>query len=69
MISDHPLSELTYSQYSAERLAAARRVLTAHTEVSWTGCCRACGRPAPCDMRIAAHKVLSSAGRAAVAGP
>ncbi len=55
------------ARFSAERVAAARRVLAAHTEVSWTGCCRACGRPAPCDARIAAHKVLTSGGRAAVA--
>jgi hypothetical protein len=69
VIGGHPLSELTYSQYSAERQAAARRVLAAHTEVAWTGCCRACGRAAPCDMRLAAHKLLNSQGRAAVAGP
>jgi hypothetical protein len=69
MISDHPLNELSYSQYSAERLAAARRVLVAHTEVAWTGCCRACGRPAPCPQRLAAHRVISSRGRAAVASP
>ncbi|GAA1743390.1 hypothetical protein [Luedemannella helvata] len=63
MISDRD----SYAQFSAERLAAARRVLAAHTEVPWTGCCRACGRPAPCDTRVAAHKVLNSRGRAAVA--
>jgi hypothetical protein len=69
MIGDQPLSELTYGQYSAERLATARRALASHTEVSWTGCCRACGRAAPCEQRLSAHKVLSSRGRAAVASP
>jgi hypothetical protein len=69
MIGDHPLSEQTYGQYSAERLAAARRTLASHTEVTWTGCCRACGRAAPCEQRVSAHKVLASRGRAAVANP
>lgn len=36
-------------EYVGEQLARADQLLATHQPDGGTGCCRACGRPAPCD--------------------
>ncbi|MEV0329489.1 hypothetical protein AB0H63_24030 [Micromonospora echinospora] len=48
-----------FTTYAHERVTDARRVLTAHRTVAYTGVCRACGRPGPCDEWRAAQGRLA----------
>ncbi len=61
--------------YADARVAAAKQVLAAHRGDA-TGCCVACGRPAPCPGRTAADQLrthyqgwLDAAARPAIPPP
>lgn len=52
----------TYRAYAAERVAEAQRTLAAHSAEAYTGICRSCGRPGPCDEQRAARTRLAHYG-------
>ncbi|WP_328344489.1 hypothetical protein [Micromonospora sp. NBC_00421] len=49
-------------RYAAERAAEARRTLAEHGIEAYTGVCRSCGRPGPCDAQRAARAWLAHYG-------
>ncbi|MDH6462417.1 hypothetical protein M2302_002597 [Micromonospora sp. A200] len=46
-------------RYAAEQAADARRTLAEHRTEAYTGVCRSCGRPEPCDEQRAARTRLA----------
>lgn len=52
------LSTTYYSAYARQLIAEAQQTLDTHVISTWTGCCQACGRPAPCDTQRRAEDVL-----------
>lgn len=52
-------------EYASEQLARAERLLTVHVPDGATGCCRACGRPTPCDAATQATRQREQYGRCA----
>ncbi|MFI9640044.1 hypothetical protein ACIG87_08245 [Micromonospora sp. NPDC051925] len=49
-------------RYAAERATEARRTLAEHGTEAYTGICRSCGRPGPCDAQRAARAWLAHYG-------
>ncbi|WDZ84292.1 hypothetical protein [Micromonospora cathayae] len=47
-----------FTSYAQQRIDDARRDLAAHRTVRYTGVCRQCGRPGPCDEQRAARQRL-----------
>ncbi|MGC5018039.1 hypothetical protein [Micromonospora sp. DT47] len=47
-----------YRAYAGQQVAEARRTIGAHGIDAYTGICRSCGRPGPCDEQRAARTRL-----------
>jgi hypothetical protein len=52
-----------YSQFAADRIAAAQRVISVHLPSMSGELCSACGHPFPCALRRAADGTLDAYGR------